>query len=175
MNISPDFPLESQPEVRPVWAREGRSPIHIQKILVPTDFSASAEHALAYAKQLAQHFHAELVLLHVMPFAYAPGRYMPPDYFDAQVATHEDAEAKLEALKDDRVTETLLTEGRADDEIVRLAGELQADLVIISTHGSTGFRHLLIGGTAERVVRHAPCPVLVVKQHEHEFLDCEES
>jgi nucleotide-binding universal stress UspA family protein len=56
--------------------------------------------------------------------------------------------------------------GTAFDEIVRAAGSLRADLIIIATHGYTGLKHVLMGSTAERVVRHAPCPVLVVRSSE---------
>jgi hypothetical protein len=57
------------------------------------------------------------------------------------------------------------------DEIVRAAEETNTDLIIISTHGHGGWARMLIGSTAERVVRHAPCPVLVVREREHDFLD----
>jgi nucleotide-binding universal stress UspA family protein len=60
--------------------------------------------------------------------------------------------------------------GTAFLEIAEAAKSLEADLIIIATHGYTGLKHLLLGSTAERVVRSAPCPVLVVREHEHEFV-----
>jgi nucleotide-binding universal stress UspA family protein len=57
------------------------------------------------------------------------------------------------------------------DEITRAAEELNTDLIIIATHGHTGLKHVVLGSTAENVVRHAPCPVLTVRVEEHEFVD----
>jgi nucleotide-binding universal stress UspA family protein len=65
---------------------------------------------------------------------------------------------------------TLTRFGEAWAEIVAVAKEQGADLIVISTHGRTGFEHALLGSTTEKVVRHAPCPVLVVRQREHEFV-----
>lgn len=66
-------------------------------------------------------------------------------------------------------TKTMLRNGLAAHEIVEAAKELDADLIIIATHGYTGWKHFCIGSTAERVVRAAPCPVLVVREKEHQF------
>jgi nucleotide-binding universal stress UspA family protein len=65
---------------------------------------------------------------------------------------------------------TLLRTGQPHTEIVEAARELGADLIVLSTHGHTGLTHALLGSTAEKVVRHAPCPVLVVREKEHEFV-----
>jgi nucleotide-binding universal stress UspA family protein len=65
---------------------------------------------------------------------------------------------------------TLVRSGSAFNEIVAVARELQIDLIIIATHGYSGLKHFLLGSTAERVVRHAPCPVLVVRDREHDFV-----
>jgi nucleotide-binding universal stress UspA family protein len=67
------------------------------------------------------------------------------------------------------VEKLLVRQGRAFHEIAEAARTLKSDLVIISTHGFTGVKHALLGSTAERVVRHAPCPVLVVRQRERQF------
>ena len=66
--------------------------------------------------------------------------------------------------------ETVLKLGMPSREIDLIAKEENADLIIISTHGRTGLQRVLMGGTAEQVVRYAPCPVLVVREHEHEFV-----
>ena len=60
--------------------------------------------------------------------------------------------------------------GRAASEIVEVAKERNTDLIIISTHGYTGLKHVFLGSTTENVVRYAPCPVLTVREHEHEFV-----
>jgi nucleotide-binding universal stress UspA family protein len=65
----------------------------------------------------------------------------------------------------------LVCTGRAPWEILRVARETEADLIIIATHGYTGLKHVLLGSTAELVVRHAPCPVLTVRQVEHDFVE----
>ena len=65
---------------------------------------------------------------------------------------------------------TLVRQGRSFHEIAEAARTLKADLIIISTHGYSGLKHALLGSTTERVVRHAPCPVLVVREHEREFV-----
>jgi nucleotide-binding universal stress UspA family protein len=65
---------------------------------------------------------------------------------------------------------TLVREGRSFHEIADAARTLKVDLIIISTHGHTGLKHALLGSTTERVVRHAPCPVLVVREREREFV-----
>jgi nucleotide-binding universal stress UspA family protein len=66
--------------------------------------------------------------------------------------------------------ETVVRNGTPSMEIVELANTLPADIIIISTHGRSGLKHVLMGSVAEHVVRHAPCPVLVVREREREFL-----
>jgi universal stress protein A len=69
--------------------------------------------------------------------------------------------------------ETLLRVGRPETEILNTAREIDCDLIILSTHGRTGLAHVFMGSTAEQIVRRAGCPVLVVREREHEFLrDC---
>ncbi|PYL10061.1 MAG: hypothetical protein DME34_01225 [Verrucomicrobia bacterium] len=77
--------------------------------------------------------------------------------------------AHAKSIGAERVTSALLT-GHAPNEITKAAKDLDVDLIIIATHGYTSWRHLCIGSTAERVVRTAPCPVLVVREKEHEFV-----
>src|SRR6185295_13967182 len=66
--------------------------------------------------------------------------------------------------------DSTLREGSSYHEIVTAAKELDVDMIIISTHGTRGLTHFFMGSTAERVVQHAPCPVLVVREREHEFI-----
>jgi nucleotide-binding universal stress UspA family protein len=77
---------------------------------------------------------------------------------------------KEETMDPKRIEKTLVRFGRAFHEIAHAAETLKVDLIIISTHGYTGLKHALLGSTTERVVRHASCPVLVVRPCEHEFV-----
>ncbi|MGB8463311.1 MAG: universal stress protein [Terrimicrobiaceae bacterium] len=72
-------------------------------------------------------------------------------------------------IEPELLKEALVRVGPAFEEITNVTGDCEADLIVITTHGPTGIRHVVIGSTAERVVRHAPCPVLVVRKREHEF------
>lgn len=136
-------------------------------VIVPTDFSKTSIEALKYAREFAEEFGARLVLVHVVE--------KPP--FIAGVETNvlalsekeivANAKNELGILADRELegvsVEITVRKGKAFDEINELASESKADLIIISTHGYTGLKHTLLGSTAERVVRHAPCAVLVVR------------
>lgn len=150
------------------------SPLKLKKILAPVDFSDCAEKAVQYAEAMAKQFNAELFLLHVMQ------PYMPVsdlvlvdttgilDQANAAVKRNlEDMRLKIDAHIESRA---LTRSGQPYHEIVAAAEDLDVDLIIISTHGRTGLAHTFMGSTAERVVRHAKCPVLVVREREHDFL-----
>jgi len=139
-------------------------------ILCPTDFSKPSSEGLKYAIELAAQFRAELILLHVVPVV-PP---LPPDpnfVFEVpeyERALHEDAERKLRELAEEWVPKevrvrTLIGHGDAGGEIVRIAEDERADLIVIATHGLTGWRRLVFGSVAERVVRTADCPVLTIR------------
>jgi len=150
--------------------------LHINSILVPIDFSASSKKALAYAVPFAEQFGAKLTVLHVVEPA------ATPDFAKSSPLGRENDEAiarckeRLEHLVQERaidpklVEKTLVRVGRSFHEITGAARRLRVDLIIIATHGYTGLKRALLGSTTERVVRHAPCPVLVVRQREHEFV-----
>ena len=141
----------------------------IRKILVPVDFSEGSKKALAYAVCFARQFDAELALLHVVqPYP------LMPEMPQVDIETVEDARKELKLLRltlgDAAKATSLVRTGTPHNEIARVAQELGADLIIIGTHGHTGLTRVLLGSTAERVVRHAACPVLVVREKEREFL-----
>ena len=142
----------------------------VKKIVVPVDFSVCASKALQYAIAFARQFKAELALVHVVP-PHPPVPEMAP----VDVETIDDGRKQLVALRkglDVNVPATTLVRvGEPAREIVAAAAELGADLIIISTHGRTGLAHVLLGSTTERVVRHAACPVLVVRERQTEFID----
>jgi universal stress protein A len=150
--------------------------LHLNKILVPIDFSDTSQKACQYALRFAEQFGCEIVLLHVVePASVVVGAPLAIEVFPAPQDDFAAAEKELESVvkqsRDigaERVTSELRT-GHAPNEITKAARDLDVDLIIIATHGYTSWRHLCIGSTAERVVRTAPCPVLVVREKEHEF------
>jgi nucleotide-binding universal stress UspA family protein len=141
------------------------------KILVSTDFSEYARQALPYARNYAEEFGAEVYLVHVIepePFM-SDMKDVPLVLTEKQI--QQQARNDLEALGVEEFSEsirvqTLVRQGKPDQEIVAAAKELNVDLIIISTRGRTGLKRALLGSTAEVVVRHAHCPVLVVRQAE---------
>jgi|ERR1041385_2447813 nucleotide-binding universal stress UspA family protein len=163
-------PRETQipvPEQRP---RIDVLPIfHLKRILVPVDFSECSKKALVYAAALAKQFGAELTLLHIIP-TYP----VAPEMVTFEVNSSEYARKELEVLRltidNDLDCQTELQTGSPHLEIIRAAKRLGSDLIIISTHGHTGLTHVVLGSTCEKVIRQAPCPVLVVREKEREFL-----
>ena len=146
--------------------------MQIRTILVPTDFSPDATAALDLAVDLARRFDARIELFHayhleVPPFyAGLGGDFTTP--FDIVEPIRKEAEGAMEKLVADVGARGVETKGRVVMEraaaaIVDEAERLGADLVVLGTRGLTGLDHMLLGSTAERVVRLAPCPVLTVK------------
>lgn len=143
----------------------------INRILVPVDFSGSAGEALGYAVSLAKTMQARIVLLHVVEPAYAgaePGLGYMPQQVDAQQAA---ARKLMRDVADEFIPagfleKMVLRTGCPYYEITAAAKALNAGLIVITTHGRTGLSHVLMGSTAERVVRHAHCPVLTVRRAE---------
>jgi nucleotide-binding universal stress UspA family protein len=143
-------------------------PIH--KILVPTDFSEHSAYALSYAVDLAKRYDATVTLAHVYPvvnYAAAEGfaLYTPEQLAELLTKLGEQlkaAEDQARALGLSRIDTTLL-QGDAYKEVRELSASY--DLIVMGTHGRTGFKHALIGSVAEKLVRTAPCPVLTVRQH----------
>lgn len=148
----------------------------LKKILVPHDFSPPSRKAFKYASRFAKEFGSHLILLYVLEpvssrgFMGLPGA---PAFSEEELAT---AEKNLRVLLNSagvsglKETRSALRTGIASHEIVEAAKDLDVDLIVIATHGYTGWKHFCIGSTAERVVRAAHCPVLVVREKEHEFI-----
>jgi len=147
-------------------------PFH--RILCPLDFSEPSYTALHSAAEMALHFKAELVMVHVIPPA-APGIPADSSYAFAGVEDYEKAlrlraeeqfSVAAEALPEGIKSRNVIATGDAANEIVRLSKDESADLIVIATHGLTGWRHLIFGSVAEKVIRHSYNPVLVVPIHE---------
>lgn len=156
-------------------ARSQSFPFSIKRILVPVDFSECSRKALRYAIPFAQQFGASLTLLFVTQINYAVGEFGLIDSPLMEGQVREAAEKAMDKLLaeeiGDAVPATKQTRiGRTASEIAAAAKELDADLIIISTHGHTGLKHVFLGSVTENVARLAPCPVLVVREEEHEFL-----
>jgi len=145
-----------------------RSQLRLKSILVPIDFSEPSKNALEYALPFLEQFGAKLTLLHVIEPLPVPAfmtSFPPPTKKDKEIASargHLENLIKQNALDPKRV-ETLVCRGRSFEEIDNMARRIETDLIIMATHGYTGLQHVFLGSTAERVVRHAPCPVLVVR------------
>jgi universal stress protein A len=141
----------------------------IKKIILATDFSDLSKDASYHALLLAKNYKAELKALHV----FDPSGWNLPshDYLvsDAVVEGLEEAKERgKNALKElaksfDLEVETIFTEGDPGHEIVRVAEEQKADLIVVGTHGYTGWKRFTLGNVAELVVRHAPCAVLTIR------------
>jgi nucleotide-binding universal stress UspA family protein len=151
--------------------------LKIKRILAPTDFSAPSKKAFRYATKFAEQFGATLTLLHVVePIVLLKEAYGFAEVPDiASAGLRKDVISKLATLAQKEIEELvpvkpLVRSGKPYQEIVDVAKERDIDLIIIATHGYSGLKHLFLGSTAERVVRHAPCPVLIVREREHEFV-----
>lgn len=149
----------------------------IKRIVVPVDFSEYSKRAFRYSIDFAQTFGAEMILVYVVePVIY------PADFSFGQVALpsmeHElqqRSQEQLAALIAKEVPQgvharSVIRSGKPFVEIIQLAKEEEADLIIIATHGHSGIEHVLFGSTAEKVVRKAPCPVLSIRSPEREFV-----
>jgi nucleotide-binding universal stress UspA family protein len=157
-------------------ARRGSALLNIKHILVPSDFSPASGKALDYASHFARLCHSEVTLLHVLESSNGLLPKSDSALARSAEASEKNAKENLRALvrasRSRGVPEAkpLLRTGVPTHEIVEAAKELDVDLIVIATHGFTGWRYFTIGSTAERVARAAPCPVLVVREKEHEFI-----
>jgi nucleotide-binding universal stress UspA family protein len=167
-------------EVSNVWSRDEGDPDELAKVpfvrrvLVATDFSEHADRALGVGLRMAKALRATIELVHVYPFSLF--EVTPP--FQSPVVTEPSPEvmASIERMMEARAarvraagiecTTTAWGARHPDEAIVERAAKTGADLVVMGTHGRSGIAHALIGSVAERVVRKASCPVLVVPPHE---------
>ena len=139
--------------------------LKLKEILVPIDFSKTAVRALHYAVPLARQFGAKVTLVHVVELPrLTPGiEYIGIDAIETRRLKAKLKELAKRAFPPDVATAVLVEPGSGYDTIVSVAKKRSVDLIVITTRGYTGLKHVLMGSTAEQVVRHAPCPVLVVR------------
>jgi nucleotide-binding universal stress UspA family protein len=149
----------------------------VRQILFPTDFSGCANYALPYATAIARATGATIVCLHVVepivPAVGYTGLAEPMPIADITDQLEDSAERELPKLAEceecaELKIEEVIVHGDPAAEIVRVSDERKVDLIVISSHGRTGFGRMIFGSTAEAVVRHAHCPVLVVKPPQEE-------
>lgn len=143
----------------------------VKKILCPTDFSDPSYETLRVANELAQHFSAELLIVHVIspiPIVSTPTGPMSFNVSLYQKELEKSTKKSLQDIINKMVTKELkvipvVAYGIAADEIVNIAEEQNVDMIVIATHGRTGFRHLISGSVTEKVVRISSHPVLTIR------------
>lgn len=143
-------------------------PRDFKTILCPTDFSEESGHAIAYGVRFAEISGATILLPHII--------HMPTEnYYDdrGHVMAFDELRAsvqvKLQELRDKYVPDSIRSEliceiGDPYEQLMKLSKDREVDLIVTSTHGRTGLPHLVIGSVAEKIIRHAPCPVFVVRR-----------
>jgi len=147
----------------------------LNRILAPVDFSDCSKKALAYAVPFAKQFGAEIVIVYVVqPYIPVP-EMAAVDTTALLTQMRKSGESELEKLRlgipDNVRIKTMLRVGNPAHEIVEAAAEVDADLILLSTHRRTGLGRVFLGSVAEFVTRHARCPVLTVREREHEFVN----
>jgi len=152
--------------------------LQLKHILVPVDFSECSRKALDYAVSFARQFNADVTMLHVVVAVPLPPQMLVFEAETLSAKYHEQAAKQLSEWRNEiapraTVKATVRAGTAAHQEIIAAAHECNCDLIVIGSHGRSGLARILTGSTAERVVRHAPCPVLVVREIEHEFLQGE--
>lgn len=161
------MPEPQQPGQISAWLR-------CEKILAPWDFSIHGRKGIETAAAIALMFGAELQILHVVePILYpAELGYAPVLAEEMLDKIQAEAQGELDSLVEQLRAQNIrasgeLRLGRPYLEICQAAQEWKADLIVLTTHGHTGLKHVLLGSTAERVIRHAPCPTLVLRIKEN--------
>ncbi len=154
--------------------------IRMKNILVPTDFSEFSRLALDYAITIARTFKASIILIHVTPEKELDSirqisPYLEPGRIEELLKGRESEDRKRlnefipPEKKEGIKTEAIHRVGTPFLEIIKVAKEKEADLIVMATHGRSGLSHILFGSVAEKVVRKSTCPVLSIRPPEHEF------
>jgi nucleotide-binding universal stress UspA family protein len=154
----------------------------VHKILIAVEDSKYSERASAYGFELAKKLGAEIALLHVNeiqiapPYSTDPLITEPPILMPDMIIAQEDSSKKLlnkisDSFGDGVTIFTFTKIGNPKEEILLTAEEWNADIIILGTHGRTGFDHFLSGSVAEKVIRKAKCPVMVIPNIDDETDD----
>ena len=147
-----------------------------KKILWPTDFSEAALDGLKIARELAEQFSGEILLVHIiapMPTLY--GTAAPTGFHTPTVLKElrDTAQKSLDEIRREKIpaeiqARTFVIHGRPAHEIVKFAAQQKADIIVIPTHGESGWQRFVFGSVAEKVVRDAECPVLTIRAQKEE-------
>jgi nucleotide-binding universal stress UspA family protein len=150
--------------------------LSIKKILIPTDFSARSRVALPYALDLARKFGANLYIIHIFddntlnPYYFGKGENAQEFFEQVQENFQAMVNTFLEDIDADGVNIIpILSHGTPFVEIIRFARHDRIDLIVVSTHGSGALKQIMLGSTAEKLLRKSPCAVLTVRHPEFEF------
>ncbi len=150
--------------------------VAFKELVVPTDFSEHSLRAVDYGVEIGERFSSHLTLVYVIePLLQAADlTWTTVDFEELNKAHKQTAEKQLaqivaERVPKDLVCDTAILYGKPFVEILKFAKNENADLIVMATHGRGAISHLLMGSTAEKVVRKAPCPVLTVKHPKHLF------
>jgi nucleotide-binding universal stress UspA family protein len=141
--------------------------LRLETILVPIDFSPASLYAIEWAKFIARRTRAMIHFVNVHDFAYPVVNGLTPPLIGSEAEIKDQLHTDLQkvALSQDlRQAAFHVRAGRAVEQICEVASEIQADLIVLSTHGRTGWERAFLGSTAEKILRHAPCPVFVARE-----------
>ena len=149
--------------------------ISLKKILCPIDHSDCSKEALKYAVTFAMKDEAKLYLLHIIDIrSFNEGleamSMQIPDEETLELLRIKLLDCIPEEMRDDMNVEAIVVQGIPFAEIISTAREKEIDMIVIGSHGRTGIKHMMLGSVSEKVVRKAPCPVLTVRQTDHEFV-----
>jgi nucleotide-binding universal stress UspA family protein len=146
--------------------------IQLNSILVAFDFGETSQKALVYGQNLTRTFGGRLHVLHVADMIATTASQFYPDHpGDPEMRAESLALKHLRALVPESEAKLAVRiSGSPGNAIVEYARSIHADVIVVGTHGRDGMSRLLMGSVAEHIVRHAPCPVLVVRRNEHEFV-----
>jgi len=146
----------------------------LRRILVPVDFSPCSREALEYAAELGERLGASVDLLHVWAGIYHRSMEGEPLMLFAHSELAKEMETLLEGLEQRGIdARGRLEVGSPREAIIRAATDGKYDLIIMGTHGRTGLAHLFLGSVAESVFRHAPCPVLTIRETQQPFVEAD--
>ncbi len=159
----------------------GKRAIKLKKLLCPLDLSEFSCHALDYAVTLAEQYQGIIYVIYVIPnFIYSDSL---SHYWVGSIdldKLEKESREKLQAICDERISPelqyeiTIFKDNVPAKAISDYAKEKEVDLIVIATHGYSGLDHFILGSTAEKTMRMAPCPVLAIKHPEHDFIISEE-
>ncbi|MDB6079217.1 MAG: hypothetical protein JWO82_2964 [Akkermansiaceae bacterium] len=152
----------------------------VKRIMIPTDFSPPADRALLYAIRYAETTGSEMLVLHVEHHGSAPWGTPAKEYLHCKERAHQQMRERLDALiaRFSRNPEKplpfhyrlIIVGGDAAQEIIKSALDHSIDMIFIPTHGYRGMKRIFLGGTAQKVVRYAACPVVVVREKDQDLI-----